>query len=230
MLENIRFWPGEEAKDNDFASQIADLGDIYVNDCFATSHRAFSTMLFLPKFLPSYSGITLEKEIKELSKVINEPYRPLVAIIGGAKLGVKLPVIDNLSKIADRVLICGKLMFEIESKDISKNVVVASDDIDKNDIGPKSIKNFIEIISQAKMVVWNGPPGIFEEEKYELGTKKIAQALVKPNIYSVVGGGDTIEALNKYGFLDKINYVSTGGGAMLVLLSGKKLPGIEALG
>jgi len=229
MLENIRFWPGEEAKDPSFARETAKLGQIYVNDCFSTSHHAGSTMLYLPKLLPSYAGIVVEREVEELSKIIRNPLRPLVAIIGGAKLETKLPAIFNLAVVADKVLVGGKLMFEVERGALPENVVVAHDNIDTKDIGFLSIKLFKELISKARMVVWNGPMGMFEDDKYMNGTREMAVSVVESKSYSVVGGGDTIAALNKFGLTAKISYVSTGGGAMLEFLAGKKLPGLEAL-
>lgn len=230
MLENIRFWFGEEANDQDFAREIAALGEIYVNDCFSTSHHAGATMLYLPKFLPSFVGINLEKEIEELSKIILNPKRPLIAIIGGAKLETKLPAINNLAKVADKVLVGGKLMFEISAEPLRPNVIVAADDVERKDIGPLSVKKFSNEISQAETIVWNGPMGVYEEEKFAVGTNEVAKSVVGSNAYSVVGGGDTIGALNGLGVLDKINYVSNGGGAMLEFLAGKKLPGLESLG
>lgn len=230
MLENIRFWHGEVANEEKFAREIAKLGDIYVNDCFATSHHEGATMLYLPKLFPSYSGITLEKEIKELSKIIKNPQRPLVAIIGGEKVETKLPAINNLAKISDKVLVGGRLMFEVGGQILPNNVVVASDDIDQKDIGPKSIGVFTKLIETAKTIVWNGPMGIYEDKKYLEGTKQTAKAVTEGDAYKIVGGGDTIAALEKLGLLDKMDYVSTGGGAMLVFLAGKKLPGLAALG
>lgn len=229
MLENIRFWPGEEARDKKFAKEIASLGDLYVNDCFSTSHHAGATMVYLPKFLPSYAGLNLLRETKELKNILESPNRPLVSIVGGAKLETKLPVIDNLARVSNNVLIGGKLMFEVNIAYLSENVVVAHDDIDKKDIGPKAVRMFKEIIGEAKTIVWNGPMGIFEDEKYVLGTKEIAEAIIHSNAYSVAGGGDTIEALNNLGLLGKIDYVSNGGGAMLKFLAGEELLGITAL-
>src|SRR4030043_1482193 len=140
MLENIRFWAAEEEKEPSFAREIARLGQIYVNDCFYTSHRAGSTMLYLPKLLPSYAGIALEKKVEELGKIIRSPKRPLVAIIGGAKIETKLPAINNLAKIADKVLVGGRVMFEISQNDLAQNVVVAADHVEIRDIGPGAIK------------------------------------------------------------------------------------------
>jgi len=229
LLENIRFWKEEENSDLGFSKKIASFGDLYVNECFATSHRNDASIAGVPKFLPSFAGLNLFKEVEELNKVFESPARPLVAIIGGAKIETKLPAIYNLAKTADKVLVGGKLMFEVERRSLPENVVVAHDDIETKDIGVMSINLFKELISSAKMVVWNGPMGMFEDARYMKGTKEIAVSVVKSNSYSVVGGGDTISALNKLGLAKKINFVSTGGGAMLDFLAGKKLPGLEAL-
>ena len=230
LLENLRFWPEEEKGDLAFSKKIALFGDLYVNECFATSHRNDASFIGIPKFLPGFAGLNLEKEVLELTKVLESPARPLVAIIGGAKLETKLPAIYNLAKVADKVLVGGKLMFEVERRSLPENVVVAHDDNETKDIGEKTATLFGDIIQRAAMIVWNGPMGVFEEEKYTFGTKAVAKAVVGSNAYSVVGGGDTISALNKFELLDKMSFVSTGGGAMLEFLAGKKLPGLGALG
>ncbi|OGY21286.1 MAG: hypothetical protein A2113_00130 [Candidatus Woykebacteria bacterium GWA1_44_8] len=229
LFENLRFWPGEEANDENFSRSLAALGQFYVNDAFAASHRPHASIVGIPKLLPSFAGLKLEQEIKELSRVLENPKRPLVAIIGGAKIETKLPAINNLAKIADKVLVGGRVMFEISQNDLAQNVIVAADHVETRDIGPGAIKAFEGIIAGASIIVWNGPMGVFEENKYESGTKAIAQAVAGSKAYSIVGGGDTIAALNKFGLLAKISYVSTGGGAMLEFLGGKKLPGLEAL-
>lgn len=229
LLENLRFWPGEEGNDINFTKKLSSLGDFYVNDAFAVCHRAHASVVGIPKLLRSFAGANLEQEVNELSRVLEKPERPLVAIIGGAKIETKLPAIVNLSRVADKVLVGGKLMFEVTKENLPANVIVANDDLDGKDIGTTSIDNFSKIIGQAAVVVWNGPLGVFEEEKYASGTKAIAQALVGSRAYAIIGGGDTIAALNKFGLLAKISYVSTGGGAMLDFLAGEKLPGLEAL-
>ena len=230
LLENLRFWSEEEDGDENFGKKLATFGDLYVNECFATSHRNDASITQLPKILPFYAGLRLLKEVEELKIVMKNPARPLVAIIGGAKLETKLPAIFNLAKIADKVLVGGKLMFEVEIRSLPENVVVAYDDVQTKDIGEQSIKLFSESISGAKMVVWNGPMGMFEDSRYMKGTKEIAKAVVGSDAYSVIGGGDTISALNKLDLISKIKFVSTGGGAMLEFLAGKKLPGLQALG
>ena len=229
LLENLRFWSGEEANDEIFTKKLVVMGDFYINDAFAVCHRLHASIVGIPKFLPGFAGLHLEKEINELTKILKNPARPLVAIIGGAKIETKLPSINNLSKIADKVLVGGRLMLEIGNTPLNPNFIVANDDLDTKDIGPRSIEFFSRIVKNAKTIIWNGPLGLFEEEKYALGTKKVAKEITNSNAYSIIGGGDTIAALNKFDLLDKINYVSTGGGAMLEILAGKKLPGLEAL-
>ena len=229
LLENLRFWPEEEENNQDFAKKLASFGDAYVNECFAASHRSHASIVSIPKFLPAFAGFNLIKEIEELGKILQSPARPLVAIIGGAKLETKLPVIYNLAKVADRVLVGGRLMFEADRRSLPENVVVAHDDIDAKDIGEGSVQIFREVINQAKMIVWNGPMGVFEEPKYINGTRQLADSVIASRAYSVVGGGDTISALNKFGLTDKIDFISTGGGAMLEFLAGKTLPGIKVL-
>ena len=229
LLENLRFYPEEESNKQAFSQKLASFGNVYVNECFATSHRSHASIVGIPKILPAYAGLNFMKEIEELNKVLKNPNRPLVAIIGGAKLETKLPVIYNLAKVADKVLVGGKLMFEVERRALPENVIIAHDDVDTKDIGEKSIELFKESILGAKMIVWNGPMGVFEDPRYIKGTKDLANIVIESGGYSVVGGGDTISSLNKLGLVDKIDFVSTGGGAMLEFLAGKTLPGIEAL-
>lgn len=229
LLENLRFWPEEEAGDLEFSKKIASFGDIYVNECFSTSHRSDASIVGVPKYLPSYAGFDLIREVSELKKVLEDPKRPLISIIGGDKLETKIPPINNLAEVSDKVLVGGELMFKLGDQDLPENVVVASDDIDGKDIGPKSVDSFTKIIQSANTIVWNGPMGVFEVDKYMVGTKKLAEAIVETSAHKVIGGGDTIAALEKLKLLDKIDYVSSGGGAMLEFLSGKKLPGLVAL-
>ena len=228
LLENIRFWPEEEEKKESFAQKISGLGDFYVNDCFSTSHHAGATMLFLPKLLPAYCGLALEKEVTELAQILKNPKRPLLAILAGAKLETKLPAILNMSKIADKVLVAGKLMFAFKEK--LPNIVVASDDVDGADIGPASIKRFKEEIALAATIVWNGTMGRYEDPRYLEGTKEIAQAVAASGSYTIVGGGDTVAVLHELGYLTRFNHVSMGGGAMLEFLAGKRLAGLATIG
>ncbi len=229
LLENLRFWPEEEKGDLEFSKKLASFGDLYVNECFATSHRSDASFVGVPKYLQSFAGLNLVREVTELRKILNDPERPLISIIGGAKLETKLPAINNLAKISEKVLVGGRLMFEVGGQVLPQNVVVAPDDIDQKDIGSKSIRSFENIIKSARTIVWNGPMGVFEEEAYLKGSQEVAKAVSESKAYKVVGGGDTIAVLEKLGLLAKMDYVSTGGGAMLEFLAGKKLPGLVAL-
>lgn len=229
MLENLRFWPGEEKNDLAFTKKLASRGDLYVNDAFAASHRKHASIVGIPERLPVYAGLRLEKEVDELGKVLEKPGRPLVFIIGGAKTETKKPLVPRLAEIADKVLLGGLLMFAREFEGIP-NVVFPVDAEDAYDIGPKSVKLFAGIIKEAKTVVWNGPLGVWEKPRYVRGTRMIAEELARINADTIVGGGDTIAALNAFGLLSKITYVSLGGGAMLAFLAGKKFPGLVALG
>lgn len=230
LLENLRFWPEEKRGDLEFSKKLASFGDIYVNECFATSHRSDASIIGIPKILPSYAGLNLIREVTELKKILEDPKRPLISIIGGAKLKTKLPAINSLARVSDKVLVGGKLMFEIGGQSLPDNVVIATDDIDKKDVGPKTIDSFKKILQSANTIVWNGPLGMFEVDKYLEGTRLLAEAIVALDAYKIIGGGDTITALDKLNLLDKIDYVSTGGGAMLEFLAEEKLPGLTALG
>lgn len=229
LLENLRFWPGEEANDVEFAQKLASMADCYVNDAFGVSHRAHASIVGVPRSLPHAVGLHLEEEVNQLSKLIKNPQRPFVAIIGGAKLETKLPVIENLAKIADYVLVGGLIAKEYGiATPYKANIIVASQNSQGMDIDEKSAQKFAQIIKTAKTVVWNGPVGKFEEG-HDFGSRAIAQAIVDSGAYSVVGGGETVDFLGKAGFLSKVSFASCGGGAMLEFLSGKELPGIVAL-
>jgi phosphoglycerate kinase len=229
LLENLRFWEGEDANDPDFAKQLAELGDLYVNDAFAASHRAHASIAGIPNYLSAYAGLRLEEEVRELGEVLENPARPLVFVLGGAKTETKAPLVPAFAEVADQVLIGGRLMFMPELEKIPKTVFPV-DAVETFDIGLESVKKFTEIINDAKTVIWNGPLGKWEEERYAVGTRAIAEALANHPGKTVVGGGDTIAALSAFGLLEKMKYVSMGGGAMLEFLAGKKLPGLEALG
>lgn len=229
VLENLRFWPGEEKNDPDSAQKLASLGDLYVNDAFAASHRKHISVVGVPRYLPAYAGLRLEEEVRELGSVLGNPARPLIFILGGAKVETKKPLVLRFAKIADKILLGGLLMFSQDLEGVP-NVVFPVDAKDAYDIGPRSIKAFVEAIGEAKTIVWNGPLGKWEESKYEKGTRAIAEVLVKSGARTIVGGGDTIAALNAFGLLKKMSYVSLGGGAMLEFLAGKRLPGLVALG
>jgi 3-phosphoglycerate kinase len=270
LLENLRFYQEEEKNDLDFAKKLANLAEIYINDAFSVCHRQHASVYAITKFLPSYAGILIEKEVSILSEAINNPKRPATIIIGGAKAKTKVPVIKYLLDKFDNILIGGivanvilkakgidignSLLSDIdlnEAKKISfkdnklhipvdavacndKNKIILSaiGKIGNNkilDIGSETAEMYSKIISDSKTIIWNGPMGKFEKEEYSKGTKKIAEAVAESNAYKIVGGGDTIFALSQFGLIDKMDFVSTGGGSMLQFLSGKKLPGLEAL-
>lgn len=242
LLENLRFYEGEEENAPFFAKKLASLADIYVNDAFAMSHRNHASIAGITLFLPHFAGLHLEKEIENLSRAMDNPKRPLVVIIGGKKIETKLPLVEKMHRIADYVLVGGKIAQE--SKELVKEqhenikgekavLLIADSNSDKTDITEKDAENFLQIISLAKTIIWNGSMGIIggktENLSSEDGTKKIAEGILKANAYTIVGGGDTVEYLNKLGVLDKFSFASTGGGAMLAFLSGEKLPGLVAL-
>ena len=249
LLENLRFDPGEESSPTTrsgqvFAQKLASLADIYVNDAFASSHRAHASIVGVAKLLPHFAGFMLKKEVETLSALLNNPKRPLAVIIGGAKIETKLPLVEKMHQIADYVLVGGliaeetKVLFKVAHEKVSppaggrKSALLIADlNQDETDITPKDAENFLQIINLAKTIVWNGPVGKTEgnEENLEIGTAKLARGIIDAGVYSVVGGGDTIAYLKKIGLLDKFSFVSSGGGAMLEFLSGEKLPGIEAL-
>ncbi len=247
-LENLRFDPREQANDENFAKELASKGDLYINDDFATSHRVSASMVGITKFLPSYAGLLLEQEIKNLSRAMENPQKPLVIIIGGIKIDDKVGMIEHFMNTADYFLM-GSAYLGIMNKELGirdvKKVIFPQDSIRGDgkdlDIGPKTVEQFCKIISTAKTIIWNGPVGMFENPKYLDGSKKIAEAVIDSGAFSVIGGGDTDQLLNQLGIKNKFGlapspqgevrgFISTGGGAMLEFLSGKKLPAIEALG
>jgi len=225
FLENLRFDKREEENDAGFAKELAGLGDFYVNEAFASSHRQHASIVGIPKFLPHCAGFHFASEVENLSKILENPKRPLVFVIGGDKLETKLPLVVELAHFANSVLVGGALT---QNMNIN-NVLFAKPTDDGFDISDDSIMKFGEIIKKAGTVVWNGPMGKFEDEKWEMGTRKIAEAIAGCGGFRVVGGGDTISALKKFNLIDKMDYVSTGGGAMLEFLAKGTLPGIEAL-
>jgi phosphoglycerate kinase len=183
--------------------------------------------------LPKAAGFLVEKELSALDKVIRGVERPMVAIIGGKKVETKIKFIDRISEIADFVIISGLLKKEALEKKIEflhpEKIIGPEDNLDALDIDEKTIKTFVEKINSAKTILWNGPFGKFEEKQHAKGTLAIADAIIKSHSYSVVGGGETVEFLSKYGMLEKFGHVSTGGGAMMAYLAGERLPGLEAL-
>lgn len=256
-LENIRFLNEEYNCDKNLAKKLADLGNYFVNDAFAICHRKQTSVTELPKLLPSYAGLQLEKEITNLNFVLNKHPQNLIIIIGGAKAKDKIEVISNFVKKSKYILLGGgsgntmlflkginiyNSLYEKDEKILKKfkkllkykNIICPVDSqIYKNqilDIGPKTIDIFKEKIKKADTVIWSGPLGMIENKKFAKGSLEIAKSIVKnKKINSIVGGGETIMFLKKYKLDKKIKFISTGGSAMLEFLSGKKLPGIEAL-
>lgn len=235
LLENLRFYEEEEKNDPEFSKKLASLSDIYVNEAFAVSHRNHASVVGVPAILPHFAGFRLKKEVEELSKVIESPLRPLVVVIGGAKIETKLPLVDKMLSWADKILVGGEIAAEISSfENPNEKLVVAELSPEGTDITKDSIQKFGEQLKIAKTIVWNGPMGEISKEinkslVSEAGTQEIAQFISKSNAHTIVGGGDTIAFLNKHGLLHKFFFVSMGGGAMLAFLAGENLPGLEAL-
>jgi phosphoglycerate kinase len=279
LLENLRFHAGETDNDPEFSKALAANAEVYVNDAFGTAHRAHSSTAGITAYLsPCAAGLLLEKEIEYFDGVLSAPQRPFLALLGGAKISGKIPVIENLLPKVDKLLIgggmaftflraggmeIGKSLLEAElvakaeeylrqaratAKEIllphdivvarefdndSESAVVSTDGIPSDwmglDIGPQTVKAWSEVIASAKTIVWNGPMGAFEMPAFSNGTIEIARAVAASGAVSIVGGGDSVAALDVAGVRDKISHVSTGGGASLDLLAGLKLPGIEAL-
>jgi phosphoglycerate kinase len=234
LLENVRFYPGEENPESggEFVKALAENFDVFINDAFSVSHRDQASVTGVAKILPSFAGFWMQKEIENLDKVKNNPVRPAVAIIGGAKIETKLPLIKIFEKNYDYVLVGGKVAVEAmdQKMQFSEKVILPVDFAqDKMDIGPETIKKFKEVIKNAKTVVWNGPVGKFEEKPYDIGTNEILVAVIESGAFSLMGGGESVEILEEHKAMDKISFVSTGGGAMLEYLSGAPMPGIDAL-
>ena len=278
LLENLRFHAEEEKNDPDFAKKLASLGDIFVNDAFGTAHRAHASTEGVTHYLPSVAGFLLEKEIEYLGNAVDNPKRPFVAILGGAKVKDKIKVIDNLLNKVDALLIGGGMAYtflKVQGKTIGSSKLdkdgletaksalekaskkkipillpvdhIVADKFDANadsklvgadipdgwmglDIGPKTIKLFEEKLKSAKTIVWNGPLGVFEMDKFAKGTEDIAKFIASlKGVTSIIGGGDTAAAMAKFKLEDKMSHISTGGGASLEYLEGRGLPGIDAL-
>lgn len=257
LLENLRFMPGEAKNDPRFARSLASLADFYVNDAFAVSHRANASVVAVAKLLPHYAGLEMEKEIASLSRVMARPRRPFVAIIGGAKAADKLGVVKYLRKKTDWFLLGGgsantilslrgtdvkQSIRDRDPKDLAalaaiaryRNVVLPTDFVWSGgrilDVGPRTAKRFAGKIAGARTVLWSGPLGLIEKKKYAQGSIAVARAVARNRkAFSVTGGGETVMFLKHYRLDKKFSFISTGGGAMLDFLAGKKLPGIAAL-
>lgn len=283
LLENLRFHKEETKGDENFAKQLSELGDIYVNDAFGTAHRAHASTTIVAKFFEDKCfGYLLAKEIKSLDKVLHSKEKPVTAVLGGAKVSSKITVIENILDKIDHLIIGGgmtytfikakggnignslveedkqELALEILEKAKKKGVEVhlpvdsviadsfseqASTQVERVDeipdgwmgldVGPETLKNFGEVIKKSKIILWNGPLGVFEMDTFAKGTIELGNYIAeatKNGAFSLVGGGDSVAAVKQFGFEDKVSYVSTGGGAMLEMLEGKSLPGIEAIG
>lgn len=233
LLENIKFYKEEGENDKAFAVQLAENFDIFVNESFSDSHRGYVSTVGVAQNLPSYAGFQLQREVENLEKVKDHPEHPAVAIIGGAKIETKLPLIESFAKNYDYILVGGKIANEaIDQKMVFDSKVILPIDFAgeaRFDIGPKTIEKFAEIIHQAETIVWNGPMGLFEKEPYDQGTRKILKAISESGAFSVVGGGESVQAVNESGLEHELSFVSTGGGAMLEFLSGEPMPGVEVL-
>ncbi|MEH7247634.1 phosphoglycerate kinase [Neobacillus niacini] len=279
LLENVRFYPGEEKNDPELAKSFAELADVYVNDAFGAAHRAHASTEGIAHHLPAVSGLLMEKELDVLGKALSTPERPFTAIIGGAKVKDKIGVIENLLEKVDNLIIggglaytfvkaqgheVGKSLLEADKIDLANSfiekakekgvnfyipvdVIVADDfsadanskvvaineipaDWEALDIGPKTAEIYHDVIQNSKLVIWNGPMGVFEIDKFAGGTKAVAEALAdSEGTYSVIGGGDSAAAVEKFNLADKMSHISTGGGASLEFMEGKALPGVVAL-
>lgn len=239
LLENLRFYKEETENNTGFAKKLANLGDVFINDAFGDCHRAHASMVSLPQFLPHGMGLLMQQEIEHLRKVLKNPARPLVVLVGGTKVRDKAKFIESMVQLADKVIVSGLIKKELDDTKISlglsrqagnsEKLLAPDETLQAPDISSKTAKDFSREIAKAKTIVWNGPFGKFEEKKYRKGTLALAKAIIKSKAFSVVGGGETIEFLHKEKLSSKFSWVSTGGGAMLKFLSGEELPGLKAL-
>jgi phosphoglycerate kinase len=278
LLQNLRYEPGEEANDPEFTAELAELGQLYVDDAFGAAHRAHASTVGVAQRLPAYAGFLLAKEVRELSRLLEGPERSFVAVLGGSKISDKLTVLGNLLGRVDALAIGGGMCFTLlaaQGKEIGDSLVepdqidavqglmaraedvgvrillptdvvvaddfkpdantktVTVDEIEKGwrglDIGPESAKAFAQAVLEARTVFWNGPMGVFEWTPFEHGTRVVAEAVAETEAWTVVGGGDSAAALAKFGLDDKVDHLSTGGGASLEMLEGRTLPGIAAI-
>lgn len=234
MLENLRLWDGEDKNDSEFAKQLAGLGDIYVNEAFGECHRAVASIVGIPKYLPSYAGLWLQDEVETILKVRENPEHPYVVVMGGAKVDDKIKLIETLSQSADVILLGGKLANEYVQRGIKvrgkARIVTPLEGSKLFDIGDHTQELYTREIGKAKTVIWNGPMGRVEDEQYRVGTEAIYEAITaNVDAYTLVGGGDTLASIGREEHLNRIDHVSTGGGAMLKLLETGSLVGVEVL-
>jgi len=233
LFENVRFYKEEKLNSKQFAANLCLPFDLYINDAFSVSHRCHASVEAVAKCIPAYAGLWLQKEIKNLSYVKTSPKHPAVAIIGGAKIDTKIPMIEMFAKKYEHVLVGGRTAVEAKDRKITfdDNVEFPIDfEYKFLDIGPGTIKRFCDKISRAKTIVWNGPMGLIEEEEYKKGTLSLIEAIAKnKNAFSLIGGGESVQMTEESGLGDKISFISTGGGAMLAFLGGDRMPGIEVL-
>jgi phosphoglycerate kinase len=253
VLENTRFHPGETKNDEGYARELAEGHDLYVNDAFGSAHRAHSSTEAVAHLLPAYAGLLLLAELDHLGRLLGEVERPFVLIAGGAKVDDKLAVLEHLGGRADRVLIGGKMAEQVREHnplsypvELPVDVVAAAsfaedaeahaaavEDIPAGwlglDIGPATAAAFCAIVRDARTIFWNGPMGVFEWSRFAEGTRAVAEAVAAASAYSVVGGGDSVRAIQELGLADSVSWVSTGGGASLELLEGRELPGVAAI-
>ena len=278
LLENVRFYKAETKNKEEFAKELASFGEVFVNDAFGTAHRAHASTEGVTHYIPGVSGFLIEKELQYLGNAVANPDRPFIAILGGAKVVDKIPVINNLLEKVDGIIIGGGMAYtflKIQGFEIGKSLfdeagvepakealakaeekgvkiylpldsvcgkefandtdIKALDNADMDadymglDVGPKTIAVYTDVVKNAKTVVWNGPMGAFEMDNFAAGTKAIADALAESDCVSIIGGGDSAAAVEKFGVAAKMSHVSTGGGASLEFLEGKVLPGVAAL-
>lgn len=232
LLENVRFHEGDEKNDQEFSQKLAENFDVFVNDAFGVCHRDQASVTGITKFIKSYAGLWLQEEIKNLNKVMHEPENPSTAIIGGAKIETKLPLIKKFEESYTHILVGGRIANEaIDQESVFSQKVILPSDFAENryDIGPKTISRFKEIIASSKVIVWNGPMGKFEQAPFDMGTREILNAVVESDAFTLIGGGESVQVLEENNLMGRISFVSTGGGAMLEYLSGNPMPGIEAL-
>lgn len=225
LLENTRFHAGEADNDADFARQLANLGDIFVNDAFGATHRAHASIVGVTTYLPSYAGFLLAREVKYLSHLTKNPERPFTVIMGGKKIADKLPLVTELADIADYILVGGKLASEWQPLTTEHHAQILVAKNATNDITPDTVDEWTDIINRSKTIFWNGPLGRFEDPQYALGTQAVATLLTHSHALTVAGGGDTAAAVKEFRF----DHVSTGGGAALEFLQGAVLPGLACL-